>query len=642
MTMKRLGLLTLLFSTALVARPETLPHEFWQPYIDVTGRTDGYRRGEGMALWTPICESECSLFFGQVGWGRWYDTWSGSAGLGFRHLANWAWGVNGFVDYSRSNHGHGFLQVGLGGELLGDCFEARINGYYPFSNERRVPNHCTKGVVSEQLELGLQLMQDESVWKRWESAYRGFDLEVGAGMPLTCNSSGWAYIGYKQLHTHHDRDIIGPRVRAEFRLDNFLGLCGAQGILGGFYEYDRLFHHEGGVELGIRIPLTGPARSNRDNPSCLYRRMGNRVIRAESVLVHRRDERCFQQVNGLGKALFMSPSGREGAVGSQADPAPVGTDGSEFDLLLLVGGEGKMPERHELVSTLELRENQRLYGVGKELDIEFDEVKWNLSSEGRPVILQAPEGGAAVRLAPGATVEGLTIAMKKKATAIAGEAAHEVTLRNLQVDGQGDGIVLSDSTDVTLEDIRLPKAQHGIELRGETSGSAKKVTSKDVAVALALEDASGAFEVTELLFDAKGGTPLQVHGGSPDLKVSGTVRDSGNFLLHVDGMRGGEVLFTHVSGGSRPIYKDEVWTSQGTYGLNNKAEGIYVNNSDGKVTVIGALLGGEDPIIVQGGSAQLQVVDSKITKPVKQTSNLILENCQLADEAKDGENDSKS
>ena len=58
----------------------------WDSHADFIGRWGNYRKGAGVALFSPVQQDEGSLWFGQALGGWFREMWTGSIGGGYRSL----------------------------------------------------------------------------------------------------------------------------------------------------------------------------------------------------------------------------------------------------------------------------------------------------------------------------------------------------------------------------------------------------------------------------------------------------------------------------------------------------------------------------------------------------------------------------
>jgi Inverse autotransporter, beta-domain len=264
----------------------TLIHaEYWDTVIDVEGKVGNYRRGVDIVVWTALCQGGSDLLFVQGGGGYWRDhLYDGNVGLGYRAKFNdrLAWGVNAFVDITAAEHGETYWQGGLGGELMGNCWLVRANGYLP-TNDRTIIDEWT---VADPYLRGIQIQSTDTHCTFQEQAYRGFDIEAGAGFDLFCGQL-WGFGTFFYFDANRVRELYGPRARLEYRLYD-LSFFGRpiDVMIGGEYEWNQLHGHTGSATAWIRFPFGGD-ESQRCCSNGLCKQMGDPVIRERSIWIDR-------------------------------------------------------------------------------------------------------------------------------------------------------------------------------------------------------------------------------------------------------------------------------------------------------------------------------------------------------------------
>ena len=176
-----------------------------------------------------------------------------NVGVGYRYYSacrELAFGMNAYYDYRETSRHTRFSQFGIGFEILGKCWDLRLNGYFPI-RETKLLKTCLwnypGGYFIEK--------------KKFEEAKRGVDLELGA-----CLGS---------------IDLFGCSCRTELACLNFYAAagpyyyrgdkCDRRNIVGGKFrmriESGRYFSVEGSVtrdsfyktrfqvQLALHIPI---------------------------------------------------------------------------------------------------------------------------------------------------------------------------------------------------------------------------------------------------------------------------------------------------------------------------------------------------------------------------------------------------
>ena len=164
-------------------------------------------------------------------------------GGGFRYYScetQKVFGVNAYYDFRETSHRSRFSQFGLGFELLGECWDLRVNGYLPI-DEKNLIRKCLwtypGGFFIEK--------------KRYEEARRGFDFELGARLG-TFNFFKQCLGFYGAVGPYHYKadctHVIGGRVRLRMDMSRYLKL---EGIVTRDSFYKTRFQ----IQLSLNFPL---------------------------------------------------------------------------------------------------------------------------------------------------------------------------------------------------------------------------------------------------------------------------------------------------------------------------------------------------------------------------------------------------
>ncbi|WP_088343020.1 MULTISPECIES: right-handed parallel beta-helix repeat-containing protein [Rhodomicrobium] len=269
-----------------------LPGDKFGPWIEFGGfgsnRSDA-ERGEA-TLWAPLMQDGRSLVFTDIR-GSFMDetTREGNFALGFRYVGDNGWNPGVWVSYDRlhSQYGQDFNQISFGLEALSANYDLRLNGYAPVNTSEFVSNTTTAGTGG-----GLEVIDGDLLFvpglstlnSLYELAFWGLDGEVGFRVPLERFGFGFGLepsvtgslkdgeappaLRYNDLrifvggyYFDHDefRDpIAGPRVRAEWRVENFLeDWQGSRLTFEAGYQTDDVRDDQVEVGLRLRIPLGG-------------------------------------------------------------------------------------------------------------------------------------------------------------------------------------------------------------------------------------------------------------------------------------------------------------------------------------------------------------------------------------------------
>ncbi len=212
---------------------------------NATGNFIGIQRSYlEFGLFTPLSEGcEWTPFFDARGYYFQNDRWGANAGFGLRYLLdnNYILGANTYYDYLEGDRYANFHRVGAGLELLTDCFDIRINGYFPLqtSNTRSWPLYsiANTGVY----------------WNLKEFAVRtGFDAEIGTHLFYWGNFSIYGATGpyYYDFGNHNLKhgSFWGIQARVEADWNDYL-------LLELRTSYDRLYRSEAQFKLQFSMPI---------------------------------------------------------------------------------------------------------------------------------------------------------------------------------------------------------------------------------------------------------------------------------------------------------------------------------------------------------------------------------------------------
>lgn len=199
-----------------------------------------------------------------------------SAGLGFRSYdpnINRLYGISGWVDYDQG-HQRTYQQAGVSFESLGSWYDVRVNGYIPFGTESNLISNANVGGTFFQ---GSSLLINQR--QVTESAYRGFDAEIGGPLPLLGRYGVSGYVGGYWLDAKTDDVAAGPRVRLEANITD-----GARVSMTA--SDDPVFGTNAWVNLNLTLPDGRARRWFR--PTEVQDRMFRTVERSYRVQTHTR------------------------------------------------------------------------------------------------------------------------------------------------------------------------------------------------------------------------------------------------------------------------------------------------------------------------------------------------------------------
>ncbi len=241
------------------------------------------RRGEA-TLWAPLMQDERSLLFTDIR-GRFFEEGEreGNIAIGYRYVGDYGWNPGFWVGYDRrhTEFDSHFNQISFGFEALSADWDVRLNGYAPLNNSEQVGT----GVSSTPGELAvigddLFVVPGPSTLNEfYELAFWGVDAELGYRIPLErWGLGGMQVMGLKDeplsAGRYHDlrvyagayyfenddfgEDIAGPRLRAEWRIENiFEDWNGSRLTAEAAWQHDDVRDNQFEAGLRLRIPLGG-------------------------------------------------------------------------------------------------------------------------------------------------------------------------------------------------------------------------------------------------------------------------------------------------------------------------------------------------------------------------------------------------
>jgi len=191
--------------------------------------------------------------------------YAGNVGLGFRVCPEWGeqiFGFNAFYDFRNHRHGN-FNQLGLGFELLGPCFNFRLNSYLPIGRKKLFES---SSITS--FDAGYFVLQEDYL----NSLY-GVDFEVEGLIGRICCTDIYLAIGSYYYSGNKCRDdLYGARYRLSACFCDYFNLSIVD-------THDCCFKNRIQAEIGITIPFCGSS-------SCCD--LFQRIRRNELILSDRR------------------------------------------------------------------------------------------------------------------------------------------------------------------------------------------------------------------------------------------------------------------------------------------------------------------------------------------------------------------
>jgi Inverse autotransporter, beta-domain len=452
-------------------------YDYHVPHVDFDTLINGYRTSGGGTLFFPFGQVGCNTFFGQGSIGRFKSSWVGNLGGGYRlqMAPDFGWGVNAFFDYAYSEHSDlSWFGGGVGLELFGSCWEARLNGYVPQTHLRsfkRLRKSFSEEVVIDNHPT-LRTFTDDTNFL--EGARWGVDGEAGAGVCVGPGSL-WAYIGYFRFQGETVEILQGPRARLEYKLPLQMGWGMPELWFGVEWQRDEVYKSKTAAVIHVQVPLYCQRRYGRCPNLCTFKRMGNSVRRQNGyileVVAKSRKETRF---TGL---WFI----REGAmgVGTQLDPTSVGnanTNSLPGDFIFPLG-----PQNIDLATGLgsnyTLKPNQTMVSFGDSTQVTFlingvMYTVFDITGSGRGTLIQTNAANAALSIGSNTVVQG--IGLIGGLNGIVGTGVNNTTITDVRLTEQagatfaGSPILLTNPTGTVAMDRNFIQmttpAAAGIEL----------------------------------------------------------------------------------------------------------------------------------------------------------------------------------
>lgn len=438
-----LALVPLLGASALAGDGNTGAGPKWGPHIEVGGKAGTKRSIGETSVFVPLFQSFDRLIYTDIrGTFGSEGSQEVNAGLGVRQIIDGRWiaGAYGFFDYRRSEHNSHFTQFTLGGELMTEALTLRANAYLPFGKTTQsVAAFDTANVGGN----GITVREGQ------ERAMTGFDAEAGAllkGLSLLPEGKDqlWLHAGGYAFFDDKADTIWGPRLRAEYRIDDVL-VEGTRLSLLAEYQYDEPRGNQGFFGARLRLPLQR-ALGMDEGPqlSPLEKRMTETVVRDVDIVA---------QGGAYGRAV----TGVDAATGAALDDLTI-LDASSATLesdietagaarqIFVHGGTGPV----DISGTITLSDNQRVAGA-------FD-VRNPLT--GRSVRvggahLNGTDAAADIfQMANDSSVTGFTLTGGR--TAITAHGANGVTVADLRLSGQAvGGINVENGSGLTVRNVAM-------------------------------------------------------------------------------------------------------------------------------------------------------------------------------------------
>lgn len=250
----------------------------FDPLIRVDTR-GGTLYGQGgftrISFFEPYWIDNSALVFVDLGGYATYNP-SGGANVG----AGWRYymedldriiGINGWYDFDNGNH-RAYHQFGIGFESLGRYIDYRVNGYIPFGDTHNTLNSSISGTpsfINNFIFLNRFINQ--------ETAFKGFDAEMGGPMPFIGRYGVNAYVGGYFFVGRQVGNVTGISARVQGQVNEDV-------TIGAQVTHDSVFDTNAQVQVTLTLPDGSPSRWLRQPK--VRDRMLSQVIRNYRVVAH--------------------------------------------------------------------------------------------------------------------------------------------------------------------------------------------------------------------------------------------------------------------------------------------------------------------------------------------------------------------
>lgn len=470
------------------------------------GFTDGYTTLEWMMPTYDNWDDKILFFDGRLIISDEDFRLGSNTGLVFRKYdsaTNRIYGAMAYYD-TRYFDSYVFQQVATGVETLGQYVDARAMLYLP------VPGADTHSNSS-------QFAGNRFVIGSQTDSMSGATAEIGVNSPWFGDFQFSGFVGGYHFETDDLADIDGISGRAEVRVrdqfqvdltvqdDDVFGQTASVGV-----TISQLFRMRGHA---ARKSMSHKFRGYGNN--CVDARLGERVRRLENILVREvraegpaigTDENPYNFLHvidgGMGDGSFETP------FGSIADATSSATAGDP-NTIVYVRGDGSFTDNVVLLNRMKLLSNGPVQTFSTQIgDMQLPFSGSNTTLEDLPVL----DGN--LMLAESNMVSGFDIM-----GAVTGDDADGSMIMNSTIQSGTDAINLTNSQNVTLENLVLRATGSGIQLTDS------EVTATDVTVAAAGDDGvevnavagPAVFNATNLNIDVAGNQGVDLNATAGQL-----------------------------------------------------------------------------------------------------------------------------
>jgi hypothetical protein len=592
--------------------------------------------------------------------GQQTENFGANIGLGWRWILPDLDAVGGLsfwydLDRTRPDFVH---QAAVSGELLGDLWQLRVNGYFP----------CGTNRISTFSALGPAYYAGENIdfgQTRYDNLdMAGTDFEIGRRLPGWLGENGVsAYIGGYYYRADQAFSTFGVMTRLEALISPNL-------TIDAKFSNDPLFKNKVGIGITYLLP-NGKCKSCAAETCSEVYRLTEPVVRNRTVVYATQTLNTPQVAlnPATGTPIIVvhvdsaAPAGGNGTVNMPYNTLPAAQAGSAPNDIILVQGGSMFSGQ-----SIDLQNSQRFLGEGIPHTVATVQegtitLPTTSASTVLPIIANSP--GDAVTLANSNEVSGFTI-NNSGGAAIAGNGiAGTANINNVAVNGGTTGISIQNSSAaVTVTAMPIVGAATGINLQNNTgsfdfvgmqtvtgstatgvllSGNSAPVTFDNLQISattgtgLSATNQTGLLTITTGAISAAAGTGVNIDnsaiataaplaitlasvnsaGGTNGINLNNT---AGTFTVSGSGTTAGSGGTIGDSTGAGVAITGESGTVALNYmNINNPVgDGIDVTNTAaaGTVTLTGAqiaLAGTQTGVNVNGNSGTLNLNGATVT-----------------------------
>lgn len=184
-------------------------------------------------------------------------------------------GVNAYYDFRDRSHRHQFHQIGVGAEMLTDCWDLRLNGYFP------VNGNTFSKTKSKNFGDGFFATCRERIPGMW-----GGDIEVGRWLMRRCPCDCfdlYGAVGAYYFSSKHHKDVIGGEVRLAADVSKYFNFEVRAG-------YDQVYRTSVQGRVTLTVPFESLFCSNRcaDAFCSAYQ-----PVRRQEIIVNDKKDCCW-------------------------------------------------------------------------------------------------------------------------------------------------------------------------------------------------------------------------------------------------------------------------------------------------------------------------------------------------------------